>query len=209
MSMVNDQIINRGIRDINVISAMFEVERSIFVTESEQMFAHEDYPLPIGYGQTISQPYIVAYMTEALSLEPDDRVLEIGTGSGYQTAILSKIAKEVFSIEKIPQLKQMAEENLGKANCKNIKLKASDGFFGWKEKAPFNKIIITAAAPSIPEPLLEQLDNDFGKMILPLGEKYSYQELILVTKKEGKISIQPLIPVRFVPFISKNFPNKK
>lgn len=209
MSMINDQIINRGIRDINVISAMLEVERKLFVKKSEEMFAHEDYPLPIGFGQTISQPYIVAYMTEALSLDPNDRVLEIGTGSGYQTAILSKIAKEIYSIEKIPQLKLMAEENLNKAGCKNIELKESDGFFGWKEKAPFNKIIITAAAPSIPEPLLEQLDSNYGKMILPLGEEYSYQELVLVTKKGENISIQPLIPVRFVPFISKNFPSKK
>lgn len=203
MDMVDDQIVSRGITDDNVIKAMRAVKRELFVPKAEIPLAYKDYPLPIGHGQTISQPYIVAYMTEALSLQKSYKVLEIGTGSGYQSAILSTIVKEVYSVERINSLAVKAKENLKRAGYSNIYIKTGDGYDGWKEKAPFDSIIVTAASPVIPEPLISQLSDSGGRMIIPIGYVESYQELILLTKSGKETDIQRLLPVRFVPFISK------
>lgn len=202
MDMVNDQIISRGISDENVINAMREIKRDIFVEDSLKERAYEDHPLPIGYGQTISQPYIVAYMTQILNLSNTDRVLEIGTGSGYQTAVLSHIVKEVYTIEKIKELSIIAKSNLEIAGVKNFEIKNCDGYNGWKEKSPFDAVIVTAAATKIPEPLIKQLSKKDGRLIIPLGEEYGYQELILLRKKGKDLTIERLLPVRFVPFVS-------
>lgn len=204
MDMVDDQIISRGVRDKRVIQAMRDVPREIFVPKKERAFSYGDHPLPIGYGQTISQPYIVAYMTEELNIKNNDRVLEIGTGSGYQTAILAMLAYKVYSVERVKELTHYAENNLKSINIDNIEIKSDDGYYGWKSQAPFNKIIVTAAAPLIPSPLVEQLSNDGGKMIIPIGEEFSVQYLTLIIKKDEDLTLKRLIPVRFVPFISKN-----
>lgn len=194
--MVEFQLKRRGISDPKVLRAMSKVERERFVPESLKNRAYDDGPLPIGEGQTISQPYIVAYMTEQLNLKGDERVLEIGTGSGYQAAILAEIVKEVYSIEIIETLSKRAEKLLSELGYKNIKLKCGDGYFGWKEYAPFDAIIITAAPPKIPEPLIEQLKVG-GRLIAPVGD--TYQELVLITKTEKGIIKESLIPVVFVP----------
>ena len=202
--MVNSQIIRRGIRDPLVLKAMSEVDRSLFVRDSEKSYSFDDSPLPIGFGQTISQPYIVAYMTEQLNLHEEMTVLEIGTGSGYQSAILSKIVSQVYSIERIEELAQRAQSTLNISGFNNVTIKIGDGYTGWKEKAPFNAIIATAAAPVVPEPLIDQL-RDPGSMIIPIGSEYEIQYLVKIIKKEKKISMKRLIPVRFVPFVSQSF----
>jgi len=197
--MVKEQIIARGITDKALIQAFYDVERHLFVPEDQTAYAYYDGPLSIGYGQTISQPYIVAYMTEFLKVKPTDKVLEIGTGSGYQAAILSHLAQKVYTIEIVKPLGTEAKERLKKLNYKNIDVMIGDGYAGWEESAPFNKIIVTAAAQSIPEPLLKQLAED-GRMIIPIGNQYSSQVLVLAEKKNGKITTTTLLPVRFVPF---------
>jgi len=202
-NMIESQIIRRGITDSTVINAMKSVDRSIFVRDTEKEYSYDDSPLPIGYGQTISQPYIVAYMTEILQIKNDHKILEIGTGSGYQTAILATIASEVFTIEAIEELSLKASITLKTAGFHNICTKCSDGYNGWIENAPYDSIIVTAAAPKIPNPLIEQL-KDPGRMIIPVGKQYSTQHMILVNKSKGIITEKKLIPVRFVPFISQS-----
>lgn len=197
--MVDWQIEARGVRDPNVLSAMRTVPRHAFVRETEQRFAYTDRPLPIGYEQTISQPYIVAFMTETLKLTHDSKVLEIGTGSGYQAAVCAEIAKEVYSIEIVEELAKVAKDRLKKLGYRNVFTKTGDGYFGWQEHAPFDAIIGTAAAGQIPEPLIEQLKPG-GRMILPFGSPRGSQYLVLVTKdKKGNISRKKIMPVQFVP----------
>ncbi|MDD5005295.1 MAG: protein-L-isoaspartate(D-aspartate) O-methyltransferase [Candidatus Omnitrophica bacterium] len=198
--MIEEQIISRGVNDKNVISAMQKVERHLFVPDNLRQQAYEDGPLPIGYGQTISQPYIVAYMTEALELKPEDIVLEIGTGSGYQAAVLAEIVKQVYTIELLRPLADGARERLKKSGYSNIEVKQGDGYLGWPEHAPFDKIIVTAAPEDIPIKLIEQLKVG-GKMILPVGS--FYQELYLITKTDGGFIKKMLLPVRFVPMIKE------
>ena len=197
--MVKEQIINRGISDRATLTAMKKVPRHLFVSPDMIDHAYEDMPLPIGYGQTISQPYIVAYMTEISRPAPKKKVLEIGTGSGYQAAILAEITSMVYTIEIVPELAREAVVRFKKLGYKNIVAKFGDGYGGWPEYAPFDIIIVTAAAEKIPQPLLDQLAEN-GKLIIPVGEPNSVQELTLVVKKNGKIESRLLTAVRFVPF---------
>jgi len=194
--MVDEQIVRRGVVDTLVLAAMRKVPRHEFVPEAYRNYAYADEPLPIGDGQTISQPYIVALMTETLNINKDSRVLEIGTGSGYQAAVLAEIAEEVYSIEIIESLATRASETLERLGYKNVKVKCGDGYRGWPEEAPFDAIIVTAAPGHIPQPLIDQLRVG-GRMSIPVGD--AYQELIVVTKKEKGITKQDIIPVRFVP----------
>ncbi len=198
-NMVTRQIESRGIRDHRVVRAMRRVPRHSFVPSYRQRQAYDDTPIPIGYGQTISQPYIVAYMTEVIALESEHRVLEIGTGSGYQAAVLAEIVSEVYSIEIIPELAQTAERVINELEYTNIQVKQGDGYYGWEEEAPFDAIVVTAAAEHIPPPLLAQL-KDGGKMIIPVGSPFMVQNLMLVEKKGESITTTSLMPVRFVPF---------
>jgi len=196
--MIEEQIVARGVSDPAVLDAMRNVERHLFVAKSLQAIAYSDEPLPIGYGQTISQPYIVAYMTEALGLKKTDKVLEIGTGSGYQAAILAEIVKEVYSIDVVEPLVDAAEKRLTSLGYVNIKLKAGDGYKGWPDAAPFDAVIITAAPPEIPEEVIDQLKVG-GRMIVPVG--VLIQELCLITKTKSGHDKMSLIPVRFVPMV--------
>jgi protein-L-isoaspartate(D-aspartate) O-methyltransferase len=199
--MVRTQIEARGVRDPQVLSAMRKVPRHKFVPEQEIQYAYEDNPLPIGYQQTISQPYIVAYMTEALRLKKSDRVLEIGTGSGYQAAVLAEIADSVYTIEIVEPLCRQAQATLAFLKYKNVFVKCGDGYLGWPEHAPFDAIILTAAPEIIPQSLLDQLGTG-GRLIAPIG-KY-IQDLILYTKMpDGTIDKRDLISVRFVPMTGK------
>ncbi len=199
LEMVRTQIEARGVNNGKVLNAMRKVPRHLFVPKDQQPYAYEDRPLPIGYSQTISQPYIVAYMTAEIWPQKDDKVLEIGTGSGYQAAVLSEIVNEVYSLEIIPGLGKEAKERLETLGYDNVHIKVSDGYYGWKEKAPFDAIIVTAAAPSVPPPLIEQL-GEGGRMIIPVGPKYGGQVLMLIEKRKGKIREKALLPVAFVPF---------
>lgn len=197
--MVNRQIRARGVRDPNTLAAMLTVPRHSFVRVGELGQAYNDHPLPIGLGQTISQPYIVGFMTEALQLKAGSRVLEIGTGSGYQAAVCAEIAKEVYTIEIVEALAKSAKKRLKELGYRNVFVRAGDGYFGWPEKAPFDAIIGTAAAGRVPKPLMEQLKPG-GRMILPHGSERGLQHLVLITKDEkGKISRKNVMPVRFVP----------
>lgn len=197
--MVAEQIAARDIKDANVLAAMRIVPRHAFISENVQRAAYADHPLPIGFEQTISQPYIVAFMTEALGLKPGSKVLEIGTGSGYQAAVCAEIAAEVYTIEIVKGLAKRAEETLKELGYPNVFVKAGDGYFGWPEKGPFDAIIGTAAAERIPPPLLEQLKPG-GRMILPYETSLGFQHLVLITKDEkGKISKRNVMPVIFVP----------
>jgi len=198
--MVKRQIIARGVKDSLVIQAMKTVPRHFFVPEGDEDAAYKDEARSIGKGQTISQPYIVAFMTEELHVKPGDRVLEIGTGSGYQAAVLSQIVDTVYSIEIIEELAENAKQLLKKLQYDNVVIKQGDGYLGWPEKAPFDAIIVTAAPPTIPPPLLEQLKTG-GRMILPVG-KY-VQELVVVTKNESGHTMDSVLPVRFVPMTGK------
>ncbi len=194
--MVNNQIVKRGIKDKRLLKAMLKVERHRFVPEKMQSFAYIDRPLPIGEEQTISQPYIVALMTELLQLEGDEKVLEIGTGSGYQAAILAELCKEVYTIEILEPLAKQAEKLLKNLGYENITVKCGDGYLGWEEHAPFDAIIVTCAPPHIPEPLIDQLAEG-GRMVIPVGTYI--QELKLLKKLNGKIEIISTVPVMFVP----------
>ncbi len=198
-SMVKTQIENRGIKDKSVLDAMKKVLRHEMIPSNVVNRAYTDGPLPIGYGQTISQPYIVAFMTEAINPKPDHKVLEIGTGSGYQAAVLAEIVKEVYTIEIVNELYTSADKKLNELGYKNIFCKAADGYYGWEEHAPFDAIVVTAAAEHIPPPLVEQL-KDGGKMIIPVGAPFLNQNLILVEKKDEEVTTRSLLPVRFVPF---------
>jgi len=196
--MLERDIVGRGIRDKRVLDAMASVQRHLFVREYLRNRAYGDYPLPIGEGQTISQPYVVALMTESLELEPGDRVLEIGTGSGYQAAVLAKIVREVYSIEIREGLAREAGKRLHGLGYENVKVKHADGYFGWEEHAPFDAIIITAAANHIPPPLIKQL-KDGGRLIIPLGSTKYYQVLTLATRQGDDVGLRQLANVAFVP----------
>ena len=187
------------VRDKRVLEAMRTVPRHLFVRQKDVSHAYNDYPLSIGYGQTISQPYIVAYMTEMLQVEPQQKVLEVGTGSGYQAAILSYLVQEVYSVEIVGALAKKATDRLQRLNYRNVRVKAADGYYGWEAYAPFDRIIVTAAATLVPPPLLKQL-RPGGKMCIPVGGQYAVQYLTLVEKsKEGSIKMRKVLPVRFVP----------
>jgi protein-L-isoaspartate(D-aspartate) O-methyltransferase len=201
--MVDKDIKDRGIKNKKVLEVMGKIPRHLFVNEDLKSRAYADYPLPIGEGQTISQPYVVALMTEALRLKLTDRVLEIGTGSGYQAAVLSEIVKEVYTIEIRKILADMASKRLKDLGYSNVKVKYADGYFGWEEYAPFDAIIITAAANHIPPPLIKQL-KEGGRLIVPLGSTVYYQTLTLVTKKKKEeLDVEQLGSVAFVPMIGE------
>ncbi len=197
--MVSTQIERRGISNPSVLRAMRTVPRHEFIPENRRRAAYEDQPVPIGYGQTISQPFIVAYMTEIIQPRKAHRVLEIGTGSGYQAAVLAEIVDEVFTIEIIPQLAESATERLNRLGYENVRTKQADGFHGWSEHAPFDAIVVTAAASHIPPPLIDQL-KDGGMMIIPVGTPFLVQSLMLVEKRNGQVKTRSMMPVRFVPF---------
>lgn len=197
--MVKTQIESRGISDPKVLKAFQKVERHKFVLPETISRAYEDYPLPIDEGQTISQPYIVAFMTEALDLKPTDKVLEIGTGSGYQAAILAEICDSVFTIEIFPKLGKKATDLFSELGYKNIFCKIGDGYKGWPEHVPFDAIIVTCSPTKIPQPLQDQLAEG-GRMIIPVGDSPD-QSLVLLQKKNGKIKQEKILPVRFVPMI--------
>jgi protein-L-isoaspartate(D-aspartate) O-methyltransferase len=203
--MVESQIKSRGVRDPRVLSAMLKVERHLFVPKEFRNSAYSDQPLPIGEGQTISQPYIVALMTELLELKGGERVLEVGTGSGYQAAILAELAAEVYTIEIVEKLASSAKKVLLESGYQNIKVKAGDGYLGWPEAAPFDAIIVTCAPDHIPEPLLDQL-KEKGRMVVPVGT-YS-QELKKIVKKSGKIETTDITPVIFVPMTGEGVKKK-
>jgi protein-L-isoaspartate(D-aspartate) O-methyltransferase len=198
--MVELQIAARGIRDPRVLDAMRTVPRHLFVPPAEEASAYDDRPLPIGSGQTISQPYVVAFMAEQLRLTGKEKVLEIGTGSGYSTAILASLAARVYSIEIRPELSHEAKERLAKLGVKNVELRAADGYRGWPEEAPFDAILVTAAPERIPPPLLEQLARE-GRMVIPVGA--FYQELKVIKRQGGGYSEKSVLPVRFVPFVGE------
>lgn len=204
-NMVKQQIKSRGIQDANVLDAMQKVERHKFVPERYIHDAYDDSPLPIGEGQTISQPYIVALMTEKLNLKAESRVLEVGTGSGYQAAILAEICDTVYTIEVVEELGKNAIDLFEKLGYDNIFTKIGDGYKGWAEHAPFDAIIVTCSPTHIPQPLKEQLAEG-GRMIIPVGQRFA-QELVLLTKKNGKLKKRDIIPVRFVPMTRPNGSN--
>lgn len=197
--MVTEQIIARGISDKAVIAAMRKVPRHLFVPEEYITEAYEDNPLPIGYGQTISQPYVVALMTEVVKPGPGKKILEIGTGSGYQAAVLAELGGTVYTIEIVPELAEESAARLKKAGYKNLISKYGDGYLGWPEHAPFDCIVVTAAPGEIPPPLISQL-ADNGKMVIPIGSPAAVQQLILVEKTNGVITQKRISFVRFVPF---------
>lgn len=204
--MVREQLTGPG-RDITnarVLTAMGKVPRHELVPEAQRPLAYEDRPLPIGYGQTISQPYIVAFMTEKLEPRPADRVLEIGTGSGYQAAVLSELVKEVYTIEIIEPLARRAAADLKRLSCTNVHVRAGDGYQGWPETAPFDAIIVTCAPERVPQPLVEQL-KDGGRMIIPVGPP-GEQDLVLLRKQAGRLERRTVLPVRFVPMTGETQP---
>jgi protein-L-isoaspartate(D-aspartate) O-methyltransferase len=194
--MVRAQIESRDVRDARVLEAMRLVPRHLFVPSQLRANAYDDTPLPIGYNQTISQPYIVAFMSEALELKPTDRVLEIGTGSGYQAAVLAHLAAEIYTIEIIEPLGRQAESLLDRLGYENVRVRIGDGYRGWPEAAPFDAIMVTAAPDHVPQPLIEQL-RDGGRLVLPVGR--GVQELIRIRKERGRTRRESLLPVRFVP----------
>ena len=199
--MVREQIQDRGVSDQGVIGAMLAVPRHEFVPADLRDLAYADRPLPIGEGQTISQPYIVALMTELLELEPGDKVLEVGTGSGYQAAVASHLADSVFTIEILPGLAEQATGRLRDLGYSDVVVKEGDGYYGWPEHAPFDGIVVTAAAGHIPPPLVEQLDPG-GRMVIPVGGQFQVQQLVLVEKRpDGSVTTRSLVPVRFVPLV--------
>jgi protein-L-isoaspartate(D-aspartate) O-methyltransferase len=197
--MVEDQISARGVSDPQVLAAMRKVPRHLFVAETMRPYAYQDEPLPIGEGQTISQPYIVAYMTEVLELRGGEKVLEVGTGSGYQTAVLAEIAKDVCTIEFVESLSLKAQEVLGTLGYTNVRFKIGDGTTGWKDDAPYDAIMVTAAPGSVPRALRDQLGTS-GRMIIPVGVEF--QELVLIARDRNTFKEKRLLPVRFVPLVS-------
>lgn len=200
--MVQEQLLNRDINDPATIEAMSEVPRHLFVDDAMQGRAYGDHPLPIGAGQTISQPYIVATMTQALGLSTSDRVLEIGTGSGYQAAILSRICSQVYTVERINSLLSRARKIFDKLRYYNIRSKLDDGTMGWPDNGPYDAIIVTAGGPEVPQPLVDQL-SDNGRLIIPVGDQH-VQQLQLVQKKEGQVEITSLASVRFVDLVGEH-----
>ena len=199
--MVESQIASRGIHDVRVIEAMRKVPRHLFVDEALQEQAYSDHPLPIGDKQTISQPFIVALMTESLELKGHEKVLEIGTGSGYQAAVLAEMADRVFSVERYPNLAHKANQVLQKLGYKNVIIRVADGTVGWIEEAPFDGIVVTAGAPQVPQPLVDQL-ADGGRMVVPVGDRIA-QDLILVERVGDRVNRSSLGGVRFVDLVGK------
>ena len=197
--MVEHQLKARGIKDERVLAAMAKVPREEFIAADARTDAYEDGPLPIGYDQTISQPYIVAFMTEQLRPKPSDRVLEIGSGSGYQAAILAELVADVYTIEIIEPLAKTAEATLQRLAYKNVHIKVGDGYKGWPEEAPFDAVIVTCAPEKVPQPLVDQL-KDGGRMVIPVGERFA-QQLYLLEKKNGQLKESATLPVRFVPML--------
>jgi len=197
--MVEKQVRARGVRDPRVLASLREVPRHLFVPSEEREIAYSDQALPIGEGQTISQPYIVALMTELLSPRPGDRILEVGTGSGYQAAILASLGAEVFSLEIVPGLARRAEDRLARLGFRGIRVRTGDGSSGWPEEAPFDGIMVTCAAGAVPEPLAGQL-KEGGKMVIPLGKSLSFQDLTVATRlRGGKLGLETVTGVVFVP----------
>ena len=203
IAMVERQIADRGVSDVATLNALKKVPRHIFVPGSYRKQAYEDRPLPIGYGQTISQPYMVGYMTEIIGPQPGFKVLEIGTGSGYQAAVLAEIVERVYTIEIVEELGKAAASRLQQLGYTNVETKIADGYYGWTDQGPFDAIVVTAAAEFIPPPLIQQL-KEGGKMVIPVGTPFQVQTLMLVEKKAGgKTSTKSLFPVSFVPFVRK------
>ena len=198
--MVSTQIAARDVRDARTLAALRKVPRHLFVPTPLVGQAYDDHPLPIGEGQTISQPYIVAFMTEALGLGKRDRVLEIGTGSGYQAAVLAEIVAQVRTIEIVPELARESRARLERLGYRNVVVREGDGYLGWPDEAPFDAIMVTAAAPRVPEPLKEQL-ADGGRLVLPVGDEL--QELVVVTRRGARFEERRVLPVRFVPMTGK------
>ena len=197
--MVEQQLKPRGIKDERVLAAMTKVPREEFIPLDTRAHAYEDGPLPIGYDQTISQPYVVAFMTEQLRPKQNDRVLEIGSGSGYQAAILAELMAEVYTVEIVPALGKTAEATLQRLGYKNVHIKVGDGYKGWPEEAPFDAIIVTCAPEKVPQPLVDQLEEG-GRMVIPVGERFA-QQLHLFEKKNGQLKESVTLPVRFVPML--------
>jgi protein-L-isoaspartate(D-aspartate) O-methyltransferase len=197
--MVDEQIAARGIEHAPTLAALRKVPRHLFVPNEFAAMAYQDSSLPIGHGQTISQPFIVAYMTESAQITRESKVLEIGTGSGYQAAVAAELSDHVYSIEIVPALATRVAATLEKLGYKRIGLRQADGYDGWREHAPFDVIIVTAAADTIPPPLIAQLKEN-GRMLIPVGPQFGAQNLVLVTKQGGKVRTRTLMPVRFVPF---------
>lgn len=200
--MVTRDIAGRGVRDTRVLDVMGKVERHLFVDQGQRKMAYVDHPLPIGEGQTISQPYVVALMTEALALKGNERVLEIGTGSGYQAAVLSRLVKAVYTMEIKKGLCDRAAKRLQESGYTNVRVRCGDGYSGWEEQAPFDAIMVTASADHIPPPLLDQL-KEGGVLIIPLASTTFYQNLVLVKKERGKHTIRELATVSFVPMTGR------
>src|SRR5713226_3130917 len=201
--MVTEQIEARGVRSASVLEAMRDVPRHLFVPPDMAAQAYEDHPLPIGNGQTISQPYIVALMTELLEVKPQHQVLEIGTGSGYQAAVLARLAQKVYTIEIVRDLGEQAARRLEKLGHKNVEVRIGNGYAGWPDKAPFDRIILTAAPPAIPQPLIDQLKPG-GKLVAPVGGYFLGQDLVVLEKStSGRISTRKVAPVAFVPMVNK------
>lgn len=202
-------LIGKNALDERILNAMREVPRHLFVPEVSRHLAYTNGPVSIGLGQTISQPYIVALMTDLLSVKPDDTVLEIGTGSGYQAAILSRLVKQVYSVEIVGVLADKASERLETYHFRNIKVRSGDGYLGWPEHAPYDGIIVTAAAPHIPQPLIDQL-TEGSRLVIPVGLPYSYQELLVIEKDlNGEINTRRILGVSFVPFTGKHMESEK
>ena len=197
--MVEKQLKFRGIKDERVLAAMAKVAREEFIPVDARPSAYEDGPLPIGYDQTISQPYVVAFMTEQLRPKPSDRVLEIGSGSGYQAAILAELVADVYTIEIVEPLAKSAEATLQRLGYNNVHIKAGDGYKGWPEEAPFDAVIVTCAPEKVPQPLVDQL-KEGGRMVIPVGERFA-QQLYLLEKKDGQLKKSVTLPVRFVPML--------
>ena len=200
MRMVREQIVARGIGDPRVLEALARVPRHEFVPAAQRGEAYEDWPLPIGYGQTISQPYIVAFMTAVLDPKPTDRVLEVGTGSGYQAAVLSCLVAEVYTVEIVEPLAKRAEDDLRRLGYRNVKVRAGDGYLGWPEAAPFDAVIVTCAPEQVPQALVDQLGPG-GRMIIPVGSRWGAQELYLLRRTAAGLERQAVLPVRFVPMV--------
>jgi protein-L-isoaspartate(D-aspartate) O-methyltransferase len=200
VQMISEQIRARDVRDPRVLEALSRVPRERFVPEKSRAEAYEDHPVPIGHGQTISQPYIVAYMTEALRVERSHRVLEIGTGCGYQTAVLAELAREVYSVEVIPELAAAARERLAALGYANVHVTAGDGHHGWAEHAPYDRILVAAAAESVPQPLVEQL-VDTGILVIPVGDRN--QELRVLQRHGTRVDLLATLAVRFVPLVRR------